>query len=126
MNKVVHFEIPADSTGRAIEFYKKNFGWEINKTPLSDVYFLCNTVETEPNGMPKTPGAINGAIGLRDEKMPHPVIVIKVNSIDETLEKIQKSGGKLFSPTVPVGPIGLYAKIQDTEGNVIGIWQDVK
>lgn len=126
MDKVVHFEIPADNAPRAIDFYKKIFGWNIQKTPLSESYFLANTVETEKNGMPKTPGAINGAIGARDQFMPHPIIVIKVSSLDATLKQVEKNGGKLYTPTVPVGPIGFYAKIQDTEGNIIGIWQDAR
>lgn len=124
MDKVVHFEIPADDLKRADKFYSEIFGWQINKTPFSEVYHLANTVETEPSGMPKTPGAINGAIGLRDNKMPHPIIVIKVKSIDKTIEKIEEGGGKLYAPKVAVGPIGFYAKVTDTEGNVIGIWED--
>ncbi|TMI31920.1 hypothetical protein E6H29_04205 [Candidatus Bathyarchaeota archaeon] len=31
--KVVHFEIPADNVERAKTFYKKAFGWQIEKYP---------------------------------------------------------------------------------------------
>ena len=31
MSRVVHFEIPADDPERAVEFYKKVFGWKIDK-----------------------------------------------------------------------------------------------
>lgn len=31
MTKVIHFEIPADDPERAIKFYKKVFGWKIDK-----------------------------------------------------------------------------------------------
>jgi len=29
-------------------------------------------------------------------------------------------------PTVPVGDFGLYARVADTEGNIIGVWQLLK
>ena len=69
--------------------------------------------------MPKSPGAINGAIGLRDNKIQHPIIVIKIASIDKALKKIKNSGGKLYTSKVAVGPIGFYAKIKDTEGTLV-------
>ena len=31
MDRVVHFEIQADNPERAIEFYKKVFGWNFQK-----------------------------------------------------------------------------------------------
>ena len=30
MPKVIHFEIPAEDTKRAVAFYKKAFGWKFN------------------------------------------------------------------------------------------------
>jgi len=32
MNRVVHFELPADNPERAVEFYKKAFGWQGRRT----------------------------------------------------------------------------------------------
>ncbi|HLD97299.1 MAG TPA: VOC family protein, partial [Candidatus Nanoarchaeia archaeon] len=60
MDKVVHFEIPADDMTRAEKFYNDNFGWKITKVPMpGGEYFLVNTVDTDEKGMPKSPGAIN-------------------------------------------------------------------
>ena len=33
MSRVIHFEIPASDTERAAEFYRKAFGWKIEKWP---------------------------------------------------------------------------------------------
>ena len=33
MDKVVHFEIPADDLGRAQKFYKSGFGWNMDQFP---------------------------------------------------------------------------------------------
>ena len=126
MDKVVHFEIPADDMTRAEKFYKDNFGWNITKVPMAGgEYFLVNTVDTDEKGMPKSPGAINGGLMKREGTGQTPVIVIKVASLEHALEKIKKSGGKVVMDKMNVGDMGLYARITDTEGNVIGIWQDL-
>lgn len=125
MNKVVHFEIPADDMERAQKFYKETFGWQVNNIPEMN-YCIVNTVETDKKGMPKTPGAINGGMVKRDETGKHPVIVIKVPSIEEHIKKVEQAGGKVVMPTVPVGDMGFYARFRDTEGNIIGLWEDRK
>ena len=67
MDKVVHFEIPADDTGRAKKFYEDVFGWQINKVPMPGMdYSMVTTVETADKQMPKTAGAINGGLMARD------------------------------------------------------------
>jgi predicted enzyme related to lactoylglutathione lyase len=38
MPRVVHFEIPADDTGRAVKFYQKVFGWKIEKWGISNLF----------------------------------------------------------------------------------------
>ncbi len=124
MDKVVHFEIPADSIERARKFYGTVFGWQITKSQMpGDEYWLVNTVETDDKGMPKTPGAINGGM-TKKRKETGPVIVIKVASIEDALKKAKKEGAQIVLETFPVGNIGLYARIKDTEGNIVGVWQD--
>ena len=126
MDKVVHFEIPFDDENRAQKFYKDIFGWQINKFPEMD-YFIVHTVETDPNTMvPKEPGAINGGMLKRDPTGPNPVIVIDVNSVDDYLERIEKAGGKVVMPKFSIGKFGFYARVADTEGNVIGLWQTIQ
>ena len=125
MNKVVWFEIPFDESERAQKFYKDVFGWQINQFPEMD-YYAAITTDTDPQTMePKGPGAINGGLLKRDETGKHPVILIEVQSIDEHLKKIEQNGGKTVMPKVPVGNFGLYARVKDTEGNVIGLWEKV-
>ncbi len=46
--------------------------------------------------------------------------MINVPSIDGYLKKIEKAGGKVIVQ-MPVGDFGLYALIEETEGNVIGL-----
>ena len=124
MDKVVHFEIPADDPERAQNFYKKIFGWKINAVP-GIPYFIINTVETDEKNMPKELGAINGGMMQRNAPDESPVIVVSVKSVEEYLKKIEKEGGKVVLPLQEVGGMGLYARICDTEGNIIGLWQDL-
>ncbi len=128
MDKVVHFEIPADNEDRAQAFYEKVFGWTVHKSPIPNWdYRLANTVETDEQGMPLSAGAINGAISKRKEGEEAPVIVIKVQNLDDTLAKIREEDGcEIVMDPQPVGEIGTYAKFRDTEGNVLGVWQDLK
>lgn len=129
MDKVVHFEIPADSVERAQKFYKSLFGWDIHKAGEMP-YWILTTVKTDEQRMPKERGAINGGMLKRDEEADpgssNPVLVISVPDAKEYCSKVEKSGGKVILPARNVGDMGVYARVKDTEGNVIGLWQDLK
>ena len=125
MNKVVHFEIPYDDQERAQKFYQDVFVWQITKFPEMD-YHMVTTTPSDENMKPKEPGAINGGLLPKDPTGNAPVVVIDVPSVDEHLNKIEESGGKTIMPKMQVGDFGLYARVADTEGNVIGSWQTLK
>jgi len=122
MNKVVHFEIPYDDQERAKKFYQDVFGWQINKFPDMD-YHLVTTTSSDEKMHPKEPGAINGGLLPKDPTGSHPMIVIDVPSIEEHIKKVESSGGKTVMSMMKIGEFGLYARVSDTEGNIIGIWQ---
>ena len=119
MNKVSHFEIPYENQERVQQFYQEVFGWEISK--FSDEgYFLAFTTKSDPNTMmPLEPGAINGGLLKRDSTAKNPLLVIDVSNLDEHIKKIEDAGGELIMPKVRVGDSGFFARVVDTEGNVI-------
>jgi predicted enzyme related to lactoylglutathione lyase len=121
MDKVVHFEVPADNLGRAKKFYQNVFGWKMTDVPSMD-YVMVETTASE-NNRPKEPGAINGGMFARSETAKSPVIVIGVASIDATIKKVEGAGGRMVAPKVKVGDMGHYARVADSEGNVIGLWE---
>ncbi|MFQ5970627.1 MAG: VOC family protein [Nitrososphaerales archaeon] len=125
MDKVVHFEIPVDEVGRAQKFYKNIFGWSINQVPGME-YYMVNTVEVDEKHMPKEAGAINGGMFKRNAQGQSPIIVINVSSVDEYIKKVQEAGGKVVLPKQKVGDFGIYAQFSDTEGNILGLWQNLK
>jgi predicted enzyme related to lactoylglutathione lyase len=121
--RVVHFEIPADDIGRAEAFYRDAFGWSINSIPGMG-YTLIGTVPTDDAGRPTEPGAINGGMLARQEPVTSPVITIDVADIVEALAHIERLGGKTLRDKMSVGDMGFAAYFTDSEGNVVGLWEN--
>ncbi|MBI4438386.1 VOC family protein [Candidatus Woesearchaeota archaeon] len=126
MDKIVHFEIPAENMDRANKFYIETFGWEINKTPFMDDYRIVMTVPVDKKMMPTSPGAINGGMYRKQSPKDSTRVVIKVQSIEAYTKKIEKAGGKMLMKPAKVGDMGMYAMFTDTEGNTVGLWEDLK
>jgi uncharacterized protein len=123
MDSIVHFEIPAKDVKRASAFYSKAFGWNFTQFPGFE-YWTIGTTASDKNGMPTSPGAINGGMGEKGKMAPQAVTVtVGVPDIEAALANIKKLGGKQVGKKMPVGDMGFSAYFQDPEGNVIGLWQ---
>ena len=122
MDKVVHFEIPADNVERAKKFYKETFDWKIIPVPQMN-YTLLETVEVDQNNMPKESGAINGGMMERSLGIAGPVLTINVDNIDSSIDKIKNQGGTIIQGKMEVPTVGFIAYFQDTEGNILGLIQ---
>ena len=122
MNKVVHFEIPFDDKARAMKFYTEVFDWKLTDIAEMD-YVMALSTEVGENQMPKEPGAINGGLFKRPKEAPHPTVYVGVDSIDATLQKIERAGGKVVTPKTPIPGMGAYARVADTEGNIVGLFE---
>ena len=124
--RVVHFEIPFDDGDRARGFYKEIFGWQLQTMPEMGGYTLVMSGPSGDAG-PTEPGFINGGMLSRDQAATRgPVIVVDVDSIDATLERIGGSGGATVVAKVPVGDMGFAAYFTDPEGNVVGLWETAR
>jgi predicted enzyme related to lactoylglutathione lyase len=113
MPRVVHFEIPAADTARAVEFYRKVFDWKIETWQGPMKYFLADTGKEGPG--------INGAIMGNDGTAKTTVNTIGVASVDEFIAKIKKAGGKQVTEKNEIPKVGYFCYCQDTEGNLFGI-----
>ena len=51
-------------------------------------------------------------------------IVIDVPSIDESLRQVRAAGGEVVRGRTQVGDMGFTAYFTDTEGNLVGLWED--
>ena len=73
---------------------------------------------------PKEPGGINGGMYERgDEVSKTPVVVIEVASCEKRIEDVKTAGGQVLMGPQPVGDMGIYAQVKDSEDNIIGLWQ---
>jgi predicted enzyme related to lactoylglutathione lyase len=105
-----------------MKFYGDVFGWQMTDMPQMN-YVIAQTVPVDANQMPKEPGAINGGLFQRPKEAPGPTIYIDVPSIDEAIKKVQAAGGKVVTPNTPIPGMGAYARVSDTEGNIVGLFQ---
>src|SRR5919108_4328837 len=121
MDKVVHFEIPFDDKNRAMKFYTDAFGWRLMDMPQMN-YVIASTVDVDDKQMPREPGAINGGLFQRPKEAPNPTVYVGVSSIDATIDKVTRAGGRVVTPKTPIPNMGAFARIADTEGNVIGLF----
>ena len=126
MDGVNLFGIPVDDMERAKEFFSNTFGWSFMATGMDGNHHFATTVPTDENGLPTEPGGINGGLlerGAYNQQVTS--IFINVKSIDETIEKVEQNGGKLVHTKVPIADFAYLAQINDSEGNLISLWEDV-
>jgi uncharacterized protein len=123
--RVVHFEIPFDDGDRARGFYKEIFGWQVMEMPEMS-YTIVTSGPSNEQG-PTESGYINGGMLPRTQaSTAGPVLVVDVDSIDQTLERISGQGGTTVVGRTPVGDMGFAAYFTDPEGNVVGLWETAK
>ena len=112
MPRVIHFEIPADNPDRAVRFYSDVFGWQFKKWEGPMQYRLITT------GADGQPG-INGGMLRRAQPGSGTVNTIDVPSVDEYVASIEKKGGQVVLPKMPIPGIGPLAYCED-EAYIIG------
>lgn len=119
VSAIVHFDVPAEDTGRAKEFYSSLFGWKFESWPGMD-FFLFSTTNLDG-----TPG-IGGGLGKRMDPSQRMMNYFGVASIDAAMKQVTALGGKLTTPKMPVPGVGYMANCVDTEGNAFGIFEENK
>jgi len=122
MDKVEHFEIPADDVERTTRFYKTVFSWKENPVPGVN-YERLLTIRVDSTYAEPRPFEVNGAVIRRSKIVTSPLVTISVASMDDTLKKIVKEGGEILQGKTEFGERGYTAYFKDSEGNVMGLWQ---
>jgi uncharacterized protein len=124
MAKVGYFEVQVDDFKRAQEFYRNVFGWTFSKLDVPFEYYMVDTghkgEESINGGMLKRQqplAANNGVSGY--------VCAVYVESIDQTLVKVRKHGGRVTMEKTQLPGIGHIAYGLDSEGNAFGLWEVV-
>lgn len=114
MEKLISFfEIPAADFDRAVAFYET----------VLDTQIQAETCDTEKMGFfPNCEGAISCSPQITPSANGV-LISLKVKSIEHTLEKVEKLGGKTIIPKTAIEAEGrgFFAVFLDCEGNKIGL-----
>jgi predicted enzyme related to lactoylglutathione lyase len=111
MSKIVHFEVPAQDTARAKEFWGSLFGvqFQTYEGPV-EYHMFQNDDQTGGGIYPQQ----QGEKGL--------ITYFNVDDIDAARQKVQELGGSAEDKE-PVPGMGWYARARDTEGNDFSLWQ---
>lgn len=130
MDPVVHFEMPYEDKQRMADFYCKTFGWVPKMLgPDMNDYVVVATSETDSTTMsPRKPGMINGGFYKKSADAPVPSVVIAVDDIKASMEKVKAAGGQIVGLPPSGEPYmipgtGLYVAIIDSEGNRVSMLQ---
>ncbi len=116
---ITHVEFPADDPERARNFYAEAFGWRFRAMEDFPDYYLFETAAGREG--------LGGAVGRRGRSAGERVRnFVTVDSIDETLPRIEQLGGSVVEPRAEVPGQGWYAVVADTEGNELGLWEDLR
>src|SRR5262249_10870650 len=118
MKRVVHFEIYTDNPETVQPFYRDVFGWKFEKFEGGPIeYWLVTT------GDDQLPGINGGLTRPREGQSPGTINTIAVPSVDETIQKIEQSGGSVCVPKMAIPTVGWLAYAQDPGGNVFGLME---
>ena len=110
--EIVHFEIPADDTGKGREFWGSMFGWKFEAYPGPFEYHM-----TQISG--QTGAAItNMEPGKRGTRA-----YFAVDEINAGVARVKELGGEA-GEAMPVPSMGWFSVCKDTQGNEFGLWQN--
>jgi uncharacterized protein len=121
MPSVQYFEIPVVDVNRAQEFYKKGFGWDMQKWSnpenSENEYWTFETKDDEGNK------GLNG--GMMQRQTPQHTVTnyITISSIDVYSSKMEQTGGKMIVSKTNVSGMGFITVFLDSEQNMFEIFE---
>ena len=115
-NSFVWVDIPVLKLDRAIRFYSAVIGMEVEKNEYPGM-----TIGTFPH----KDNEVGGCLCLSDTVKPStdgPLVYINAHGrLDEAIDAVAPSGGKVLLQKESIGPYGFRAILLDTEGNRVAL-----
>jgi len=108
--RLVHFELPADDTARARDFWSSLFDWSFRGWDGPIEYHMTEGVD---------PG---GAIYPADGDERGPIVYFDVDDMDAAIGRVRELGGEADDKQ-PIPGVGWFARARDTEGNRFSLYQ---
>lgn len=110
---ITHIDIPVSDLARATAFYSTLFGWQIAEVPGFEGYPMWQA----PN---KVSG---GGLAPKEDGLEQPRSYVEVDSIDEVLEKVQETGGRVTMDKTAISDTSWMAVFEDPDGNSLGLYE---
>ena len=120
INNFVHVQFRVKDIAKAEAFYSKVFSWKFSHNPeVSEVAYF----QVDDSGE-----FLQGSFYQDDDSVRNStVLVVNVNNLSETLEKVRLEGGEVVvAPTSTLQYPGYYASFLDNQGTEVGIWSETK
>jgi predicted enzyme related to lactoylglutathione lyase len=111
--KICYVEIPSTDPKKSSAFYNSVFGWQIRTRGDGATAF--------DDGV----GEVSGAFvkGRKASAEVGTLVYVMVDSVEETIQKIIKEGGKIVQPVGMDAP-EITARFADLDGNIFGLYQE--
>ena len=112
--KICYLEIPAKTAEVSADFYSGIFGWKVRKRGDGALAFDDS-------------GCVSGTWVKESDRTPdeRTRTYIMVDSIADTLKRIQTAGGRVLTPRTDIGPgMGAFAAFTDPVGNEFGLYEE--
>jgi uncharacterized protein len=118
VGKFVWHEQVSSDPKQAQDFYTQLFGWDTEVFKPGEVDYT----------MISTGGQSHGGFAKAQEGAPPPhwLSHVRVENVDETIEKVKNGGGKLLAGPFEMGDVGRMAIIADPLGAYLGIYQPLQ
>ncbi len=107
------FQIPSSTPHRSATFYAEVFGWRADLRDGGEARFTA-------------PGDVIGHFmrELEPARTPGVVPYVYVDDVIAAIERVTANGGGVVQEPYPEGDLTV-ARVNDPDGNVIGVWQSV-
>ena len=112
--RISHFEVYGDSPEMLANFYRDVLGWRIEKAEGVDYW----RIQIDPDGTNAGGLTYRPTISLSGW-LPY----MQVTSLDDTIIKATRAGGRVLRERTAVPRTAWYAVIADPDGNPFAIWQ---
>jgi uncharacterized protein len=115
VGKFVWHEQVSSDPKQAQDFYTELFSWDTEVFKPGEVDYA----------MISSSGQSHGGFGMAQEGAPPPhwLSHVRVENVDETIEKAKNAGGKVAAGPFEMGEVGRMAIISDPQGAYLGIYQ---
>ena len=115
VGKFVWHEQVSPDPKQAQDFYTQLFGWETETFKPGEVDYT----------MISSGGRAHGGFGTAMEGAPPPhwLSHVRVEDVDETIERAKSAGGKLAAGPFEMGEVGRMAVVGDPQGGYIAVYR---